>query len=75
MFAIESTIFERLHTCENVNYVIFHIDVINVVSHLKKGKSDGSEGLFSVIFLHTTHSLNIILSILYTLFLSHGFYS
>ena len=33
MHAIESTIFERLHNCENVKYVIFHSDVINAVSH------------------------------------------
>ena len=36
MHAIESTIFERLHNCENVKYVISHSDVINAVSHLKK---------------------------------------
>ena len=29
-------IFERLHNCENVKYVISHSDVINAVSHLKK---------------------------------------
>ena len=33
MHAIESTIFERLHNCENVKYVISHSDVINAVSH------------------------------------------
>ena len=33
MHAIEGTLFERLHTCENVNYVISHNDVINAVSH------------------------------------------
>ena len=55
MHAIESTIFERLHNCENVKYVLSHSDVINAVSHLKNGKSDGSEGLFSDHFLHATH--------------------
>ena len=73
MHAIESTIFERLHNCENVKYVISHSDVINAVSHLKNGKSDGSEGLFSDHFLHATHRFYVILAILYTLFLSHGF--
>ena len=73
MHAIESTIFERLHNCENLKYVISHSDVINAVSHLKNGKSDGSEGLFSDHFLHATHRFYVILSILYTLFLSHGF--
>ena len=43
------------------------------MSHLKNGKSDGSEGLFSDHFLHATHRFYVILSILYTLFLSHGF--
>ena len=33
MHAIESTIYERLHNCENVKYVISHSDVINAVSH------------------------------------------
>ena len=35
MHAIQSTIFERLHNCENV---ISHNDVMNAVSHLKKCK-------------------------------------
>ena len=43
------------------------------MSNLKNGKSDGSEGLFSGHFLHATHRFYTILSILYTLFLSHGF--
>ena len=68
MHAIESTIFERLHNCENVKYVVSHSDIINVVSRLKNGKSDGSEGLFSNHFLHTTHRFYVILYILYTLF-------
>ena len=61
MHAIESTICERLYNCENVYYVISH-----------NGKSDGSEALFSDHFLHATHRFYDILSILYTLFLSHG---
>ena len=75
MHAIESTIFEGLHNCKNVKYVISltHSDVIHAVSHLKKGKSDGSEGLFFDYFLHATHRLYVVLYILYTLFLSHGF--
>ena len=55
MHAIESRIFEQLQHCENVKYVTSHSDVINVASHLKNGKSDGSEGLFSDHFLHATH--------------------
>ena len=72
MHAIESTIFERLHICENVKYVISHSYVINAVSHLKNQKS---EGLFSDHFLHATHRFYVILSLLYTLFVSHGFIS
>ena len=60
MHAIESTIFERLHNGENVKYVISHSDVINAVSHLKHGKSDGSEGLFSDHFLHATHRFTLV---------------
>ena len=32
--AIESTIFERLHNCENVKYVLSHSDVINAVNQM-----------------------------------------
>ena len=35
--------------------------------------TDGCEGLFYDHFLHATHRFYVILSILYTLFLSHGF--
>ena len=71
MHAMESTIFERLHNCENVKYVISHSNVINAVSHIiKEATSDGSEGLFSDHFLHATHRFCVIL---YTLFLLHGF--
>ena len=73
MHAFENTIFERLHNCKNVKYVISHSDVINAVSHLKNGKSDGSGRLFSDHFLHTTHRFYVIVSILYTWFLSPGF--
>ena len=62
MHAIGSTIFERLHNCENVKYVISHSDVINAVSHLKNVKSDESESLFSDHFLPATHRFYVILS-------------
>ena len=65
--AIESTIFERLHSCEYVKYVISGSDVINAVSHLKNCKSDGSEGLFSDHFLHATH-------LRYCIYFIHLFY-
>ena len=44
-----------------------------IIAHLKSGKSDGSEGLFSDHFIHGTHRFYVILSILYTSMLSHGF--
>ena len=45
------------------------------MSYLKKSKSDGSESLFSDHSRHATHRVYVILSILHTLFLSHGFSS
>ena len=51
MHAIESTIFERLHNCENVKYVISHSDVINALSHLKKLVNQmGLRVYFMIIF-------------------------
>ena len=46
---------------------------MNAIAHLKSGKSDGSEGLFSDHFIHGTHDFYVILSILFTSMLSHGF--
>ena len=50
MHAIESTIFERLHNCENVKFVISHNDVINAASHLKKLNQMGLRVYFLIIF-------------------------
>ena len=47
---------------------------MNTVTHLKLGKSDGSEGLFSDHFVKsTTRKLYVFLSILFTQFLCHDF--
>ena len=43
---------------------------MNAIAHLKSGKSDG---LFSEHFIHDTHRFYVILSILFTSMLSHGF--
>ena len=43
---------------------------MNAIAHLK---SDNSEGLFSDHFIHGTHRFYVILSILFTSMLSHGF--
>ena len=40
---------------------------------LKDGKSDGYEGLSSDHFIHGNRQLYVLLSILFTLFLRHGF--
>ena len=46
---------------------------MNAVTHLKLGKSDGSEGLFSDHFINGTRKLHVFLSILFTVCLCHGF--
>ena len=46
---------------------------MNAIAHLKSGKSDGSEGLYSDHFIHGTHRFYVILSMLFTSMLSHGF--
>ena len=68
--ALECTIFERLHNCENGNFVIFHNDVINAVFTLRNNKSDVSEFYLCDHFLHVSHRFYVNL---FT-FLSH-FYS
>ena len=50
MHAIESTIFGRLHNCENVKYVVSHSDVINVVSFKKMVNQMGLRVYFLIIF-------------------------
>ena len=52
MQAMESTILERLHNCENVKYVISHNDVINEVSQFKKMLIRWVGGFISDHFLH-----------------------
>ena len=56
-----------------LNWLITVTDVMNAIAHLKSGKSDGSKGLFSDHFIHGTHRFYVILSILVTSMLSHGF--
>ena len=59
--------------CSDSSYCITAQDGINVVTHLKLGKSDGLEGLFSDHFIKGTRKLYVFLSILFTLVLYHGF--
>ena len=63
----------RLQKCNDDSYNITVHDVMNAVTHLKRGKSDGSEGLSSDHFIHGNRTLYVLLSILFTLFLRHGF--
>ena len=46
---------------------------VQIVSNLPAPKNGGPIYLFFNHFLHATHRFYVILSILYTLFLSHGF--
>ena len=46
---------------------------MNAVTHLKDGKSDGYKGLSSDHFIHGNRQLFVLLSILFALFLRHGF--
>ena len=52
---------------------IVPISYINVVTHLKGGISDGCEGLSSDHFIHGNRHLYVLLSIVFTLLLRHGF--
>ena len=70
---IESEVLLRVRKCSDNNYYITVQDVMNAVTHLKFGKFDGSEGLFSDPFINGTLKLYVFLSSLFTLFLRHGF--
>ena len=70
----------RVQKCNDESYNITVLDVMNAVTHLKdkfhlKGKSDGYEKFSSDHFIHGNRQLYVLLSILFTLFLSHGFSS
>ena len=73
MKRIEAEVMTRLQKCNDDSYNITVHDVMNAVTHLKKGKSDVSEGLFSDHFIHGNSKLYVLLSILFTLFLRHRF--
>ena len=73
MKLIEREIMSRVQKCNDESYKITVPDVMNAVTHLKDGKSDGYEGLSSEHFIHGNRQLYVLLSILFTLFLRHGF--
>ena len=68
-----SSVLSRILNSSCSDYIITLTDVMNAIAHLKSGKSDGSEGLFSDHFIHGTHRFYVILSLLFTSMLSHGF--
>ena len=73
MKSIESSVLSRILNSSCSDYIITVTDVINAIAHLKSGKSDGSEGLFFDHFVHGTHRFYVILSMLFTSMLPHGF--
>ena len=73
MLCIISTIDHRLENTGCSGYVITPTDVSIAVDHLKSGKGDGFEGLCSDHFINGTKRLYVFLSIIFTLFSSHGF--
>ena len=52
MKRIESEVLSGLQRCSDNSYWITVQDVMNAVTHLKLGKSDGSERLFSDHFIN-----------------------
>ena len=52
MKSIESSVLSRILNFSCNNYIITLTDVIKAIAHLKSGKSDGSERLFSDRFIH-----------------------
>ncbi len=53
-------------------YTISVLDITNAVLHLKKGKTDGHEGLYSDNIINATHSLFVMLTLIYNTILVHG---
>ena len=73
MKRIEAEVMTKLQKCNDDSYNITVHDVMNAVTHLKTGTSDESEGLSSDHFIYDNRKLYVLLSILFTLFLRHGF--
>ncbi len=53
------------------DYVITVADVIKSIAHLKQGKTYGEDGLMSDNIIHGTHSLYVLLTILFNTMLIH----
>ena len=73
MKRIEAEVMPRLQNSNDDSYNITVHDVMNAVTYLKTGKSDGSEGLSGDHFIHGNRKLYVLLSILFTIILRHCF--
>ena len=69
MNSIESSVLSRILNSSCSDYIITVTDVMNAIAHLKSGKSDGSEGLFSDHFIHGRLLIIFMLFYLYHLLL------
>ncbi len=67
-YGIENDLFKRYHN----DYVITVADVIKSVANLTQDKTDGEEGLMSDNIIHGTHSLYVLLTIIFNAMLIHG---
>ena len=52
--SIESFVLSRIFNSSCSDYIITVTDVMNAIAHLKSGKSNGSEGLFSDHLFNTS---------------------
>ena len=73
MKCIETENMSRIERQSNDCSCITVQDVTNAVAHLKIGKSDRSEGLFSDHFINGNKHLHVSLSLLFALFLVYDF--
>ena len=58
----------RVQKCNEENYNITVHDVMNAVTHLKDGKSDGYEGLLSNHFIYGNRQLYVVIHFIYFVF-------
>ena len=65
--SIESSVLSRILNSSCSDYIITVTDVMNAIAHLKSGKSDGSDGLFSDHFIQGTHCFFMLFHLYYLL--------
>ncbi len=69
---IKCTIDAKLQNHLHQNYSINVHDVGKAINHLKYGKSDGEEDLWSDHLIHGAHNLYVMLTHLFNMMLVHG---